>query len=174
VSTKNRWTLQAKRPPRGQEGEIHTLTPIVFVALILGTAILIWHPMRKSGSSRTGDDVVYVNNSAFRALKANLCQFDETAYRGTLVTADNFPRKSPAINMGRFIGQFDVDAATTSPVAVVSDRLFWQSCGSEIRILGNSLLIDGHPHTIVGVLARGVVQDSQGNEVDLWFTESTR
>ncbi len=155
-----------------EKSRIRRVMLIVSAAVVLVIAIVILSQMPKSGSQGTGYDVVHVNNSAFHALKADVCQFDAhlQAYRGTMVTADNFPNKSPAIQRGRPIGLFDVRGGTASPVAVVSDLLLRQSCASNRNILGTSLLIDGEPHMVVGVFSKGAVQDLQGNEVDLWFT----
>ncbi|HEY1984238.1 MAG TPA: TIR domain-containing protein [Terracidiphilus sp.] len=183
-------SAQTEPPPGTFEPEADLKKPKVRRALLMAcagvllvAAIAIWSQVHKGSSHGNETSVMYVPSSAFRALKSDICQFDGTAYRGTVVTADDFlvvtspdayPRKSPAIQRGRPIGLSDVSDSTASPVAVVSDRLLWQSCGSDGRILGTSLLIDGRPHTVVGVFARGVVKDLQRNEVDLWFTEPTR
>jgi len=62
--------------------------------------------------------------------------------------------------LGRLLLPED-DAPGRSPVAVLSYQAWQQLFGSSPRIVGQSIVLDGSPFTVAGVLQRGFVLDSE-------------
>ncbi len=60
------------------------------------------------------------------------------------------------------------EAIGAAPVAVVSHETWAARFGSDPGIVGRIVLLDGVPHTIVGVMPRGFDLDRSGTIVDYW------
>lgn len=71
--------------------------------------------------------------------------------QGMRVTANFFPLVNANLFRGRNF-QFEEEQQGSEPVAIISDE-FWQSrFGGSEAVLGQSLVLNGKPHTIVGIL----------------------
>jgi predicted permease len=60
-----------------------------------------------------------------------------------------------------------------SPVALIGDRLARGAFGSPEASIGRSILINGRPLSIIGVMPPGFVGASPFSEVDVWIPSST-
>lgn len=85
--------------------------------------------------------------------------------RGAAVTPDVFPtlRVEPAL--GRGITESDVERVGAEPVVVISDALWRERFGADPGVLGRHVRVDGRPHTVVGVMARGFAFP---DDTDVW------
>jgi macrolide transport system ATP-binding/permease protein len=71
-----------------------------------------------------------------------------------LVTGNYFDALGVDAQLGRTLLPTDDVAAGQHPVAVISDALWRRSFGSDPGILGQTIYLNGHPLTVVGVAAR--------------------
>ena len=71
--------------------------------------------------------------------------------RGANVTASLMPLLGIAPRIGRAFTPAE-DSDGTAPVAILSDGLWRRRYGSDPSALGRSLIVNGVPHTIVGVM----------------------
>ncbi len=88
---------------------------------------------------------------------------------GKMVSANYFRVMGVNAQLGRvFIPEEEGRARGASPVALISQQ-FWQTrYGGDVDVLGRSVLINGHPYEIIGVLPaefRGVIPILQA---DVW------
>lgn len=67
---------------------------------------------------------------------------------------------------GRLLTRDD-DEIGAVPVAVITDRLWERNFARDPRIIGQSILIEGHPVTIIGVTGPGFVGTTIGEPADL-------
>lgn len=78
---------------------------------------------------------------------------DTVKIAGTSLTPSAFRILGTRPALGRLL--IDADAVENAPeVAVISDGLWRERFGAEASVLGRRLILDGKPHTIVGVLPR--------------------
>lgn len=84
---------------------------------------------------------------------------------GAFVTSSYFEALGVAAARGRVFGA-DLDAPGREPVVVVSHRLWQRRYGSDERAIGQSLVFNGAPRTIVGVMP--ATFDELSEEVDWW------
>ncbi len=73
---------------------------------------------------------------------------------------------------GRLFGP-DEDAARDGPLAILSERVRRDDFGGSAAALGGSIVIDGAPHTIVGVAPAGFT-GPELTRVDAWILGDTR
>ncbi|HVG08564.1 MAG TPA: ABC transporter permease, partial [Thermoanaerobaculia bacterium] len=72
---------------------------------------------------------------------------------GAMITSDFFPVLGVAPLLGRTFSAEEEKERV--PVVLLSERLWRQRFGASREILGRSLLLDGKPHTVLGVMPDG-------------------
>ncbi len=109
----------------------------------------------------------FADMGAYRTSSVSLAGDDRPQrVRSANVTASLFDTLAVAAERGRvFSAEEDVEGAAS--VAVLSSRLWRQSFGGDDGVIGSNVLIDGSPHTVVGVMPPGFDLDDSG--VDVWL-----
>jgi predicted permease len=74
--------------------------------------------------------------------------------RGEFITGNYFSTFGIGAFAGRTIVPSD-DQPTAAPVAMLSYRAWQQQYGSDLKIVGSTMILDGHPMTIVGITPPG-------------------
>jgi putative ABC transport system permease protein len=89
--------------------------------------------------------------------------------RGSRVTSSLMPLLGLAPQIGRGFTA-DEDRDSSAPVVILNDGLWRRRYGADAAILGRSIRVNGVPHTVVGVMPRGVSLPGPlaGND-DLWL-----
>jgi len=99
---------------------------------------------------------VFTGIAAHRSFTANLAYGEETAVApGMLVSGDYFSVLELQAAAGRLIRRGDDAAPGESPVVVLSHGYWQDRFGSDPSIPGDTLVVNGHPMTIVGVAPQG-------------------
>ena len=82
------------------------------------------------------------------------------------VTQGIFPVLGTSPQLGRafLVDEYQPHAAD---VVMISDALWWRRFGADRAVIGRSILVDGHPSTIVGVMPRDMAFPSA--DVQLWM-----
>lgn len=88
---------------------------------------------------------------------------------GVLVTGNYFSVLGVNAFMGRMLTPEDDKVPGGHPVAVVSYRFWQQKLSADPGIVGQSLLLNGQPFTIVGVAPDGFFGDTVGDLQDVWM-----
>ena len=90
--------------------------------------------------------------------------------RQLVVTGGFFSMLGATAERGRLIGPDD-DRLAAPLVAVLSDELWRRKLGGDPSIIGRSLVIDGQPTTVVGILPRDFRVPHGGNllKADIWM-----
>jgi putative ABC transport system permease protein len=83
---------------------------------------------------------------------------------GYLVSSDFFSILQVPAQLGRTIRP-DEDRPGASPVAVISDSLWRRRFAANPAIIGTSIIFDGRPHTVIGVMPAGFQLDG---DVDIY------
>ncbi|HEX7177086.1 MAG TPA: ABC transporter permease, partial [Pyrinomonadaceae bacterium] len=93
--------------------------------------------------------------AAFDDSVANLNADDEAErLRGQSVTGNYFNVLGVGAAAGRLLTPADDEASAAERVVVISHDLWRRRFGSDAALVGRSVLLDGHPHTVVGVAAK--------------------
>jgi len=79
--------------------------------------------------------------------------------RGEFVSGNYFDTLGVQAQAGRTLTPAD-DEPSAPPAAVLSHRAWQQRYGGDQKIVGSTLVIDGHPFTVAGVAARGFFGDT--------------
>jgi predicted permease len=95
--------------------------------------------------------VTYVRGDGVRICVGDACESKGAAF----VKPEFFPLLRPRVALGRVLGTGDQRAST--PVAVISNRLWRSQLGGDPQVIGRRIVLDDIPTTIVGVLAPGAV-----------------
>ncbi len=89
--------------------------------------------------------------------------------RGEFVTGNYFSTFGIRPFAGRLLSPKD-DLASSPPVAVVSDRLWKQTYGSEPSIVGSTIIVESHPFTVVGIAPPGFYGETlRSNPPEIWL-----
>jgi putative ABC transport system permease protein len=80
------------------------------------------------------------------------------------VSANYFRLFGARIALGRTFSSLE-DGPNGPPVAVISDRLWRRRFARDLNLVGNAILLDQVPHTVIGVLAPGFIMDPPA---DIW------
>ena len=88
--------------------------------------------------------------------------------RGELVSGNYFEVLGVQPALGRSFTQFDDSAAGVSPVVILSYDYWRRSFATDPSILNQTLSINNHPMTIIGVAARGFHGYEVGQPVDVF------
>ena len=84
-------------------------------------------------------------------------------------TTNLFPLLHVSPALGRAFDQGDANAGTT-PVAILSDRAWRNRFGADSSSVGRDILINGRPHTIIGVMPERFWFESK--DVEVWLPRS--
>src|SRR5215216_2376778 len=88
--------------------------------------------------------------------------------RGTLVTADYFRTLDVRMALGRGFVDEDDRVGSPNPVAVISYRLWQERFAGAPDVVGQRMVIDGRPFTIVGVTPQRFNGVSHSELRDVW------
>ncbi len=113
--------------------------------------------------------------AAHRLFGANLAFEGQTlSARGMLVSGSYFPLLGVLPAMGRLFGMADDRNPGEHSVAVLSYN-YWESrLGKDPTVLNRTLIINGHPMTVVGVAARGFDGTTFGTRPDVFVPLTMR
>jgi putative ABC transport system permease protein len=95
---------------------------------------------------------------------------DSARLQGAVVNADMFPilQVSPVIGRG-FLPDED-KPSETGRVVILSQDLFQRRFNADPNVIGQSIVLDAKPYTIVGVMPRAFQFPVQNDPVELWTT----
>jgi putative ABC transport system permease protein len=95
---------------------------------------------------------------------------DSARLQGAVVNADMFPilQVSPVIGRG-FLPDED-KPSETGRVVILSQDLFQRRFNADPNVVGQSIVLDAKPYTIVGVMPRAFQFPVQNDPVELWTT----
>jgi putative ABC transport system permease protein len=93
---------------------------------------------------------------------------------GAFVTARLFPLLGAKPQLGRTFEPAETEVGSAQPVAVLSDGLWRRRFGADPGILGRSLLLNGQPLTVVGVMGPDLAPgrapfDAYFMSTDVWI-----
>jgi len=88
---------------------------------------------------------------------------------GALVSGNYFSVLGVKSSVGRLIDESDDSERRSEPVAVLSFAFWQRAFGSDPRIIGNSIALNGHTFTVIGVAASDFYGTSLASRVDLWL-----
>ena len=89
--------------------------------------------------------------------------------RGEFVSGNYFHTFGLGAFAGRTIQPSD-DEASASPVAMLSYRAWQQVYGSDLKVVGMSFILSGHPFTIIGITPPGFFGETlRSDPPDLWI-----
>jgi predicted permease len=88
---------------------------------------------------------------------------------GVMVSGNYFSVLGVNPFLGRTLAPTDDDVAGAHPVAVVSYGFWKDKLGSDSKIVGQTVLLNDYPFTIVGVAPAGFFGDAVGDQQDIWF-----
>ena len=113
--------------------------------------------------------------AAHRLFGANLAFEGHTlSATGLLVSGSYFPVLGVRPAMGRVFGVSDDQTIGESPVAVLSYNYWENRLGKDPTVLNRTLIVNGHPMTVVGVAAQGFTGTTLGTEPDIFVPLSMR
>ncbi|HMF10581.1 MAG TPA: ABC transporter permease [Thermoanaerobaculia bacterium] len=85
-----------------------------------------------------------------------------------IVTGNTFSLLGVRPALGRFFRPSEDEAPGRDPVVVLSDRVWRNRFAADPQVLGRTVLINGHPFTVIGVAPAGFVGTFLGQPFDLW------
>jgi predicted permease len=88
---------------------------------------------------------------------------------GEFITGNYFSTFGIKAFRGRTIAPTD-DQPSATPVAMLSYRAWQQEYGSDPAMIGSSIIVEGHPFTIIGITPPGFFGETlRGNPPDIWL-----
>jgi predicted permease len=113
--------------------------------------------------------------AAHRLFEANLAHVNQTLNgRGSLVSGSYFPVLGVRPALGRLLGPADDQIIGEHFVAVLSHHFWANRLGSDPNVLSQTITVNGHPMTIVGVAARGFEGTTLGARPDVFIPITMR
>jgi putative ABC transport system permease protein len=113
--------------------------------------------------------------AAHRGMRVNVASGEETrAGNATLVSGSYFGllRLQPAL--GRLLGPQDDGALGAAPVAVLAHPYWRDAFGAAADVVGRSVVINGQPHTVVGVAPEGFAGTTFGAQPQVFLPLTQR
>src|SRR5258707_3787860 len=92
--------------------------------------------------------------------------------QGTVVNADLFPLLGVAPSLGRGFLPDEDKPGEGGRVVILSQELFQKRFNSDPNVINQSMVLDGKPFTIVGVMPNAFQFPIQNEPVELWTTVS--
>jgi len=116
------------------------------------------------------DNDVLSGVAAHFALSLNATTNDGAArVRGELVSGTYFGVLGAATRIGRPLTSDDDRRPGSHAVAVISDRFWQRSFGSDPSVLGRDIRVNNYTFTIIGVAANGFTGTEVGLPTDIWL-----
>ena len=88
---------------------------------------------------------------------------------GSLVSGNYFSVLGVKPSVGRLIDESDDSEGRGEPVAVLSFAFWQHAFAGDPHIIGNSIALNGHTFTVIGVAASDFYGTSLASRVDLWL-----
>jgi predicted permease len=117
----------------------------------------------------------------FSGLAGHVITQPNISYRGNtvsasaeLVSGSYFPVLGVKPAVGRLFGGKDDDVAGAHPIVVLSHEYWTTQLGGDPSVIGQIIMVNGKPMTIVGVSAAGFEGTTLGNKPDLFVPLSMR
>ncbi len=113
--------------------------------------------------------------AAHRIFGANLAFEGQTlSSAGVLVSGSYFPLLGVQPALGRVFGESDDVNPGAHPVVVLSYSYWENRLGRDPAVLGQTLVVNGHPMTIVGVAAQSFQGTTLGSHLDIFVPLTMR
>jgi predicted permease len=113
--------------------------------------------------------------AAHRLFGANLAYAGSTANgEGMLVSGSYFPLLGVQPALGRLLGPLDDETIGAHSVAVLGHAYWENQLGADPSALNATVIVNGHPLTVVGVAPRGFRGTTLGADPDLYVPISMR
>ncbi len=113
--------------------------------------------------------------AAHRAFGANLAQGDRTVNgEGMLVSGSYFSVLGVRPALGRLLTPSDDETPGEHPVAVLSHRFWENELGADPAVLNGTIVVNGHPMTVVGVAPDGFQGTTLGAQPDVFVPLTMR
>jgi len=113
--------------------------------------------------------------AAHRLFGANLAHAARTVNgEGMLVSGSYFPLLGVRAELGRLLGPADDEREGEHFVAVLSYNYWQNRLGADPALLNQTIVVNGHPMTIVGVAARGFEGTTLGARPDVFVPLTMR
>ncbi len=110
-----------------------------------------------------------------RSFGANIAIRNQTrSGSGMLVSGTYFPLLGVQPRLGRLLSPVDDENVGAHPVAVLSHGYWETELGSDPGVLNQTIVVNGHPFTVVGVSAAGFKGTTKGSQPDLFVPLSMR
>ncbi|MGI9626873.1 MAG: ABC transporter permease [Longimicrobiales bacterium] len=93
---------------------------------------------------------------------------------GMLVTGSYFPLLGVQPALGRLIGPADDETIGEHPVVALSHAYWQNDLGSDPGILNETLIVNGYPMTVIGVVEAGFTGTTLGSDPDLFVPMTMR
>ncbi len=135
-------------------------------------ALVFSYPMfRDLEQAETG----FSGLAAHRLFGANLAHASQTiSGQGMLVSGSYFAVLGVRPALGRLLGPADDRVIGQNFVAVLSYRYWANRLGADPAVLNQTIVVNGHPMTIVGITARGFEGTTMGGHPDVFVPLSMR
>ncbi|HEX7051176.1 MAG TPA: ABC transporter permease [Longimicrobiales bacterium] len=118
---------------------------------------------------------VFTGIAAHRAFAANLAYGNETLSGvGMLISGSYFPVLGIRPALGRLLGPADDETIGAHFVAVLSHTYWRTHLGADPGVVGETIIINGTPMTIVGVAPRGFEGTTIGIQADVFVPITMR
>ncbi len=91
---------------------------------------------------------------------------------GRAVSSNYFTTLGVAAAQGRLFSERSADLA--NPIVVMSDALWQRRFGSDPKLVGRSIALNGLPVTVVGIAPRGFTGEERLPPTDLWYPIQSR
>ncbi|MBX6363871.1 MAG: ABC transporter permease [Gemmatimonadetes bacterium] len=118
---------------------------------------------------------VFTGIAAHRAFAANLAFRNQTlSAEGMLVSGSYFPVLGVRPALGRLLGPADDQAIGANFVAVLSHSFWTTRLGADPGVLNETIVVNGHPLTIVGVAPAGFQGTTLGTQPSVFVPITMR
>jgi predicted permease len=102
-------------------------------------------------------NTTFENMGVFRTQSINLTGGDAPQRLvGSFVTESFLRIVGAAAERGRMLTEAETEVATKAPVAVITHEGWQSRFGGDPKVLGKTLVLNGQPHTVVGITKPGV------------------
>ena len=138
-----------------------------------GSCLELWsYPMFKDLEREQSS---FTGIAAHRLFGANLALSGQTTSgQGVLVSGSYFPVLGLQPAMGRLFGPADDERFGEHPIAVLSYSYWENNLGLDRSILNQTIIVNGHPLTVVGVAPRGFNGTTLGAQPDVFVPITMR
>lgn len=140
-----------------------------------GADAVFSYPMFRDFQAAESVQEAFDGLAGHRSFGANLAYRGETfSAAGTTVSGNYFPMLGLRPALGRLLGPDDDQIAGAHTVAVLSYGAWRDRFGSDPQILDQTLVVNGHPLTVVGVAPEGFRGISLGQDPNIFVPLSLR